>query len=134
MQEKKKFQQLTSNEICQIYQLLLDSGRVSFLPTESATHKIESIVATITGTYFGKEIYETPEEKMVAYFYFIIKDHPFIDGNKRTAVSAFLTLLQLNNAKLKDSFNLDEVAVLISKISMEDHQLSISILTKFLFG
>ncbi len=53
------------------------------MPSDAYT-KIDSLVCNITGSNYGYENYSTIEEKIVAYFYFLIKNHCFVDGNKRT--------------------------------------------------
>ena len=42
----------------------------------------------------GKELYLTAEEKAAHLFYFIIKDHPFVDGNKRSGAYVFIWFLR----------------------------------------
>src|SRR4051812_46317419 len=120
MQAKKTFQPVTSNEVCQIYELLLKNNLVSFPITRDGFLKIDSLVANINGTYFDTEIYNSAELKSVAYLYFLIKDHPFTDGNKRTAVLVFSILCELNNLSINRNLNLDEVAVYIEKIQEQD--------------
>ena len=43
---------------------------------------------------FGEDAYPTIEEKAAHLLYFIIKNHPFNDGNKRSGAFAFVWLLQ----------------------------------------
>ena len=57
---------------------------------------LESIVAQIKAEYFGKELYRGVVNKAVWMFYCLIKNHPFINGNKRIAVVALFTFLKLN--------------------------------------
>src|SRR5271155_2334370 len=90
MKEKKIYQPVTSKNICRAYELLQSKNLVSFPITEEAKRKVEAIVGNINNPHFKVEIYETIEEKAVAYLYFLIKDHPFTDGNKRTACLVFL--------------------------------------------
>lgn len=125
---------MISNDVCGIYKLLLKDNLVSFDLTESVENKIEGLVASITGTYFGKENYKTAEEKAVAYLYFIIKDHPFIDGNKRTASLVFKTLCTLNKLPLDLELNpLDELALFVEKQNNPDHHYSITQIAKLVF-
>src|SRR5579859_4487113 len=115
--ERKTFQPVTSSDVCQVYGLLHKEGLVSFPLTEEAQHKVESLVASITGTYFGAQPYPTSEEKAVAYLYFIIKNHPFTDGNKRTASLVFSVVCKLNNLSPDyHDLGLDTLAVFIEKI------------------
>lgn len=46
---------------------------------------------------FGKQIYTAPYEIAGVYAYHIIKNHPFLDGNKRTGLAVSLTFLRRNN-------------------------------------
>ncbi|MBI3591454.1 MAG: type II toxin-antitoxin system death-on-curing family toxin [Candidatus Melainabacteria bacterium] len=55
----------------------------------------EGIVANLYQTFAGKELYPSIEDKAAHLLYFIIKDHPFTDGNKR--IGAFLFILYLSN-------------------------------------
>ena len=47
-------------------------------------------------TFDSKELYSTILEKAVQLFYSLVQNHPFIDGNKRTAIHSFLVFLKLN--------------------------------------
>lgn len=63
-----------------------------------AQEKKEGALAGILGsvfqTVFGQDAYPTIEEKAAHLLYFIIKNHPFNDGNKRTAAFSFIWFLQ----------------------------------------
>jgi len=136
MKEKRIFQHVSSKDICQGYELLLKRNLVHFPLTQAGRHQVDAIVANLSNSHFGEEIYKSIEEKVVAYLYFLIKDHPFTDGNKRTATITFLVLCQLNELDFQsNSFSaLDKLAVLIEKITEKDHQLVISTIAKILFG
>ncbi|MFA6183594.1 MAG: Fic family protein [Parcubacteria group bacterium] len=133
--EKKKFQQLTSENICNIYKLLYKEGLVSFPVEECVTNKIEALISSVNSVYFGKDIYPSHGEKAVAHLYFIIKDHIFVDGNKRTACLSFSVLCELNdlNPKYKN-FTLDELAVLLEDYKGKNHQVLIKEVAKLLFN
>jgi len=55
----------------------------------------EGIIANLYQTFGGDELYPSIEDKAAHLLYFIIKDHPFTDGNKR--IGAFLFILFLSN-------------------------------------
>lgn len=136
MPERKTFQPVPPKSISQAYELLHSKGFIAFPLTQSAEEKVSAIVATITESYFGKEIYETVEEKAVAYLYLLIKDHPFTDGNKRTASLVFSMVCDIN--QLSPRFGngyptLDELAVFIEKVQEQDHQKVIRLIAKVLF-
>lgn len=57
---------------------------------------LRSSVATIYQTFSGKELYPSAEEKAANLLYFIVKNHSFIDGNKRMAAAVFLWFLEKN--------------------------------------
>ena len=134
MKEKKTFPQLDSKGGCQVYELLLKYNLVSFPLVQEGVNKIESLVAVITNTYFGTEIYEAPEEKALAYLYFLIKDHPFVDGNKRTACLTFAVVCEINKLIPDYSkYKLDEIAIFIEKTIESDHQNVIKLLSKIIF-
>lgn len=56
----------------------------------------QSSLGAIYQTFDGKEVYPSIEEKSAHLLYFIVKDHSFIDGNKRIAASLFLWFLDAN--------------------------------------
>lgn len=55
-----------------------------------------SSVAAIYQTFSGKELYASAEEKAAHLLYFIVKNHSFVDGNKRIAAALFLWFLEKN--------------------------------------
>ena len=57
---------------------------------------LESAVFRPQTTFDGKDLYEIVFEKAVALLFSIIKNHPFVDGNKRTGLHAAITFLELN--------------------------------------
>ncbi|MFC1594097.1 RhuM family protein [Candidatus Omnitrophota bacterium] len=57
----------------------------------------KSSVTTIYQTFDGKDLYPSIEEKAAHLLYFIVKNHSFIDGNKRIAASIFLWFLERNS-------------------------------------
>jgi prophage maintenance system killer protein len=133
--ERKKFQPLTSENICNIYRLLYSHGYVSFPLEECAIDKIDSLVSSINSAYFGQAIYKSNEEKAVAYLYFIIKNHVFVDGNKRTASLAFSILCDLNDLVPKYAdFTLDEIVVLLEQYNGSGHQQLIESVAELLFA
>jgi len=59
--------------------------------------KLEAILKNIYQTFDGKELYPSLEEKASHLLYFIIKDHPFVDGNKRIGSFLFIYCLNKND-------------------------------------
>ena len=64
---------------------------------EKSKGVLEGIIGSVYQSAFGEDIYPSIQEKAANLLYFIIKDHPFIDGCKRIAASIFLYFLNKNN-------------------------------------
>jgi prophage maintenance system killer protein len=56
----------------------------------------KSSIESIYQTFGKKELYPSVEEKAAHLLYFIVKNHSFIDGNKRIAAAVFLWFLEMN--------------------------------------
>ncbi|MGJ8649031.1 MAG: type II toxin-antitoxin system death-on-curing family toxin [Opitutaceae bacterium] len=57
---------------------------------------LESAVATPQATMFGEPIFQDGIEIAAAYLFYLCQNHPFIDGNKRVALSTCLVFLSVN--------------------------------------
>lgn len=57
---------------------------------------LESAVAAPQATFGGRSPYKDLAEVGAAYLYYICRNHPFIDGNKRAALGACVVFLRLN--------------------------------------
>ena len=55
---------------------------------------VAGIFGTIFQSFGGKDLYPTLEEKAARLLYFIVKNHPFVDGNKRSGAFAFVWFLR----------------------------------------
>ena len=85
---------LTLEQILQLHALVLvkDGGAEGVRDVG----RLEAAVSTQHQVVFGEELYATVFAKAAALMRGIIGDHPFADGNKRTAMLAGLTLLEVN--------------------------------------
>lgn len=87
---------------------------------------LESAIAQPRMTFDGEELYPTIIEKSVALGYSIIKNHPFVDGNKRVAHAAMEVFLILNGYEITSTIDEQEKVVLrvasgeISRDELED--------------
>ena len=61
---------------------------------------LESALAQPKATFGGQFLHPTIREQAAAYLYHIAMNHPFIDGNKRTAFAVMDTFLRLNGCAL----------------------------------
>jgi death-on-curing protein len=73
---------------------------------------LESSVFQPLQSFGGDELYPTLPEKAAALGYFLIQNHPFLDGNKRVGHAALETLLVLNGYELSASVEIQEEVVL----------------------
>ena len=64
---------------------------------------LKGIIDSIYQSAFGEEVYPSIEEKAANLLYFIIKDHPFVDGCKRIAATTFLYFLDMNRILYKNN-------------------------------
>lgn len=64
---------------------------------------LDSAVSGIYQTFDGVDLYLTKEEKAARLAFNLIKDHAFLDGNKRTGLLAMLSFLTINDVYLKYS-------------------------------
>ncbi|MBI5138574.1 MAG: Fic family protein [Candidatus Vogelbacteria bacterium] len=70
---------------------------------------IAGIVGNVMQSFSGQEMYPSVEEKAAHLLYFMVKNHPFTDGNKRSGAYAFVWFLQ--QAKLLNTNRLSPPAL-----------------------
>ncbi len=61
---------------------------------------LESALGSAAATFAGKYLNETPFEMAAALLYGICRNHPFVDGNKRTSIATALVFLALNGIEV----------------------------------
>lgn len=91
--------------------------------TERTKDSIAGIVGNVMQSFSGEDLYPSVEEKAAHLLYFIIKNHPFVDGNKRSAAYAFIWFLR--HAKMLDLTRitppaLTAITLLIAESSPKD--------------
>ena len=62
---------------------------------------LESAISAPQATFGGESLYEDMVEIAAAYLFYLCRNHPFIDGNKRVALGACIVFLKINNFKPK---------------------------------
>ena len=62
---------------------------------------LESAVAAPQASYGGQSVYADIAEIAAAYLFYLCRNHPFIDGNKRAALGACIVFLRLNGIEPK---------------------------------
>lgn len=106
---------------------------------QESNDKFKAILDNIYQTFNGKELYLSLEEKAAHLLYFIIKDHPFVDGNKRIGSFLFIYFLDRNNylyrssgeKKINDNA-LTALSLLIAVSDPKDKSILINITTNLL--
>jgi len=94
-------QELT-DAITELRTALIKKGEATHIfAQEKHAGSIAGIVGNVMQSFGGKAIYPSLEEKAAHLLYFIVKDHPFTDGNKRSGAFAFIWFLR--RAKLLDT-------------------------------
>jgi death-on-curing protein len=71
-------------------------GRFGGLDGVRSPALLESAVAAPQATFDSASLYADLIEIAAAYLFFLCRNHPFLDGNKRTALGACLVFLRLN--------------------------------------
>jgi prophage maintenance system killer protein len=77
--------------------LVMKSEATDNFATERNTGAVSSIVGNVMQSFGGQEVYPSVEEKAAHLFYFMVKNHPFVDGNKRSGAFAFVWFLKQTN-------------------------------------
>ncbi|NTU46674.1 hypothetical protein HGA88_03530 [Candidatus Roizmanbacteria bacterium] len=84
------------NEIQRLKQNLIQNNTSTNIFGNERGEMLQGIIANLYQTYGGIELYPTIEEKASHLLYFVIKDHPFSDGNKRIGSFLFILFLVKN--------------------------------------
>ncbi len=99
----------------------------------------EGSLTAIFQSFDGRELYPSVPEKAANLLYFVIKDHPFYDGNKRIGALLFVLFLTLNDYHLTEKGEtkisdraLTAIALLIAESEPKEKQLIVSLVCKLL--
>lgn len=110
-----------------------------FVGIERNDHGLERIIGSINQTYGGKDVYKTVEEKAAHLLYFVIKDHPLVDGNKRSGSLLFIHYLAENGLLFRETGErtindntIVALALLISQSHPKDKEIMIHLITNLL--
>jgi len=96
----KKIHFLTLAEVIEIHsdQIKHYGGRAGIRDITLLSSAVAMPYASFSGDFLHKDIYEMA----AAYAFHICQNHPFIDGNKRTALASVLVFLELNGINISD--------------------------------
>ena len=115
---------------------LIDKKEATMLFAQEKTQgALDSILKNVFQNVFGQELYPSVEEKASHLLYFIIKNQPFNDGNKRTGAFAFIWLLtQFDYTHKITPETLATLAILIAESKPNDKQKMIGMILLLLSG
>ncbi|MBN1605351.1 MAG: virulence protein RhuM/Fic/DOC family protein [Polyangiaceae bacterium] len=89
---------VSHEEARRIIERLREQSRAAQLFGREKDDSLRSALANVTQTFDGKDLYPSLEEKAAQLLYGLIKNHPFVDGNKRIGAALFLWFLEKNRA------------------------------------
>jgi death-on-curing family protein len=102
-------------------------------------NSFKGIIRNIYQTFGGEDLLPNIEEKASNLFYYIVKDHPFTDGNKRIGAFMFVLFLSKNNYLYDDSSELKinsntliALALLIAESNPSEKELIIKLISNLI--
>jgi death-on-curing protein len=78
---------------------------------------LDSAVAAPQATMMGKPMFREPVEVAAAYLFYLCRNHPFIDGNKRTALATCLVFLSENGYLSQEKLDADNWEQLVLDVA-----------------
>ena len=99
---------------------------------------LEAIIGDIYQTFDNKDVYQSIEEKASNFLYMIVKNHVFIDGNKRIAATLFIYFLNYYDILYKDgkqvidNNTLTALTLLIAESTPKEKEIIIDLVMNFL--
>ncbi len=135
---KLDYEKVTKS-IAQFKKRLMAKGEASDIFGTESGSKFQGLLGSIEQTWDGKPLYESLEEKAAHLLYFAIKDHPFVDGNKRIGSLLFLLYLIENRAlynkrgerKLNDNA-LAALALLIAESKPDQKEVMVKLIVNII--
>lgn len=89
---------ISKAQVIKIHSMLIDqTGGTDGIRDEGL---LESALNAPFQTFDGEYIYKTIKSKAAKLGYFLIKNHPFIDGNKRIGILVMMTFLEINGIEI----------------------------------
>lgn len=95
----KKAVTFTADELTQALhefkqELLVQKQAADLFGQERSDNAVHGIVGNVFQSFGNQDVYPTVEEKASHLLYFMVKNHPFVDGNKRSGAFAFIWFLR----------------------------------------
>lgn len=102
---------------------------------ERRAESVEGIVGNVMQSFGGKPVYASIEEKAAHLLYFMVKNHPFVDGNKRSGAFSFIWFLRKAKVKTARNINpgaLTALTLLIAESDPKKKDLMTALVTRIL--
>jgi len=120
---------------------LMEKGEATTLFGQVRGEQLAGLLGSIEQTFGGEPLYPSVEEKAAHVLYFVIKDHPFSDGNKRIGSFLFILFLRENDyledatgaPKINDNA-LVALALLIAESEPRNKDLMIRLIMNLIAG
>ena len=135
---KDAIYQLTYEECRNLIDSMKYGGFSDVFGVEKEPGKLNGIIAAVYQNVFGQEIYPSIEEKAANLLYFLVKDHPFVDGCKRIGASIFLEFLNKNQHLIIDGKQiisdsaLVAITLMIAESRPEEKETMVKLVMNFL--
>ena len=135
---KKDTYQLTYEECRELIASMSFGLSSTIFGHEKSEGALKGIIDSVYQSAFGEDAYPTVEEKAANLLYFIVKDHPFIDGCKRIAASIFIYFLNQNNLlfrngeKIISDSSLVAITLLLTESKPEEREMMVKLVMNFL--
>ena len=134
---KKSEKVITYNECMNVIDKLRFNNESALFALER-DNNFKSIINDIYQSFGGEDVYPTIEEKAANLLYLTVKNHAFIDGNKRIAATIFIYFLQVNevlykeNKQVIDNNTLASITLLIAESNPKEKEIMIDLIMNFL--
>jgi death-on-curing family protein len=120
--------------IAELKRQLIKKKEASDLFGKERDSAFESILNSVVQTFTGSYLYKSIEEQAAHLLYFVIKNHPFTDGNKRIGAFLFVWFLEKNKHRFKKSGELKindnalvALALLVAQSNPDDKEIMIKL-------
>jgi len=116
-------------------ELIKKGEATDIFATERTAGSVAGIVGNVMQSFGGKAVYPTLEEKAANLLYFIVKDHPFIDGNKRSGSFAFVWFLRKTKVRAGQRITwptLTALSLLIAESNCKKKDQMIALITQLI--
>jgi death-on-curing family protein len=120
--------------IAELKKLLVKKKEASGLFGNERDRGFESALNSVVQTFGGEYLYKSIEEQAAHLLYFVIKNHPFTDGNKRIGAFLFVWFLEKNKHRFKKSGELKindnalvALALLVAQSNPDDKEIMIKL-------